>query len=43
MTQLSVLRYFKKSHENIRLAEMRQTLFPLSLHHAEDLLHERGV
>ena len=36
-------RYFKTSHEIIRLAVMMYVRFPLSLRQVEDLLHERGV
>ena len=36
-------RYFKTSHEVIRLAVMMYVRFPLSLRNVEDLLHERGI
>lgn len=36
-------RYFKTSHEIIRLAVMMYIRFPLSLRNVEDLLHERGI
>ena len=43
MTQRSPFRYFKTSHEIIRLAVMLYVRFPLSLRNVEDLLHERGI
>ena len=36
-------KYFKTSHEIIRLAVMMYIRFPLSLRNVEDLLHERGI
>ena len=36
-------KYFKTSHEIIRLALMMYIRFPLSLRNVEDLLHERGI
>ena len=36
-------KYFKTSHEIIRLAVMMFVRFPLSLRNVEDLLHERGI
>ncbi len=36
-------RYFKASHDIIRLAVMMYIRFPLSLRQVEDLLHERGI
>lgn len=36
-------RFFKTSPEIIQLAVMMYVRFPLSLHTAEDLLHERGI
>lgn len=41
--QVQPLRYFKTSHEIIRLAVMMYVRFPLSLRKVEDLLHERGI
>ena len=43
MSKPSPLRYFKTSHEIIRLAVMMYIRFPLSLRNVEDLLHERGI
>ncbi|HKJ62640.1 MAG TPA: IS6 family transposase [Hyphomicrobiales bacterium] len=43
MTRPSPFRYFKTSHEVIRLAVMLYIRFPLSLRNVEDLLHERGI
>ena len=43
MTKRSPFRYFKISHEVIRLAVMMYFGFPLSLRNVEDLLHERGI
>ena len=43
MTKRSPFRYFKTSHEVIRLAVMMYVPVPLSLRNVEDLLHERGV
>jgi putative transposase len=43
MTKPNPFRYFKTSHEIIRLAVMLYVRFPLSLRTVEDLLHERGI
>ncbi len=43
MTRQNPFKYFKTSHEIIRLAVMLYVRFPLSLRNVEDLLHERGI
>ena len=43
MCKSNPFRYFKTSHEVIRLAVMMYVRFPLSLRNVEDLLHERGI
>ena len=43
MTKPNPFRYFKTSHEIIRLAVMTYVRFPLSLRNVEDLLHEHGI
>ena len=43
MIKHSPFRYFKTSHEVIRLAVMLYVRFPLLLRNVEDLLHERGI
>lgn len=43
MPSKSPIKDFKTSPEIIRLVVMLYVRFPLSLRHAEDLLHERGV
>jgi putative transposase len=43
MIKHSPFRYFKTSHEVIRLAVMLYVRFPLPLRNLEDLLHERGI
>lgn len=43
MAKRSPFRYFKTSHEIIRLAVMMYVRFSLSLRNVEDVLHERGV
>ncbi len=43
MTRPAIFRYFKTSHEIIRLAVMMYVRYPLSLRNVEDLLHERGI
>ena len=43
MTKHDPFKYFKTSHEIIRLAVMIYVHYPLSLRNVEDLLHERGI
>mgnify|MGYP001031016207 CR=1 FL=1 len=43
MTKDNPFKYFRTSHEIIRLAVMMYVRFPLSLRNVEDLLHEPGI
>jgi hypothetical protein len=43
MTKRSPFRYFKTSHEIIRLAVMLYIRLPLSVRNFEDLPHKRGI
>ena len=43
MTRLASFKFFKTSHETIRLAVMLYIRFPLSLRNVEYLLDERGI
>jgi putative transposase len=43
MAKRSPFRYFRTSHEIIRLAVLLYIRFPLSLRKVEDLLYERGI
>jgi putative transposase len=43
MTMKKAFKYFKTSHEIIRLAVIYYVRYPLSLRQIEDILHERGI
>ena len=43
MPKKNLFKYFKTSHEIIRLAVMYYVRYPLSFRQVEDILHERGV
>ena len=43
MNQRNPFKYFKTSHEIIRLAVMYYVRYPLSFRQVEDILHERGI
>ncbi|MFT6694238.1 MAG: putative transposase, partial [Neolewinella sp.] len=43
MPEKNLFKYFKTSHEIIRLAVMYYVRYPLSFRQVEDILHERGI
>ena len=43
MAKKNLFKYFKTSHEIIRLAVMYYVRYPLSFRQIEDILHERGI
>jgi hypothetical protein len=43
MHKKNPFKYFKTSHEIIRLAVMYYVRYPLSFRQVEDILHERGI
>jgi len=43
MPDRNPFKYFKTSHEIIRLAIMYYVRYPLSFRHVEDISHERGI
>ena len=43
MPKKNPFKYFKTSHEIIRLAVMYYVRYPLSFRQVEDILHERGI
>ena len=43
MPKRGLFKYFKTSHEIIRLAVMYYVRYPLSFRQVEDILHERGI
>ena len=43
MQKKNLFKYFKTSHEIIRLAVMYYVRYPLSFRQVEDILHERGI
>ncbi len=43
MQKENLFKYFKASHEIIRLAVMYYVRYPLSFRQVEGILHERGI